>query len=299
MDICRNQPYTIKLWKVIESMSKKSIAIISILILLTLLAAPAFGANSGNSDVLGNTSTATPIDKTTLEKVNALHNMGLYAGTSTITFNPDLDGRLTREQGVVILLKMLGKNNEVQALSDADATTALAGFSDRASVADWAKKYVAYSIKNNIVGGFPDKTLRGSTQFTGNQFATLLLKSAGYTITAGTFSQATAIFAEKAGLQSPSFLRLSSLPILKSNAIDMCFGQLGVPIKGKNVTVIQDLVNKGVVTGSSAQNAGFTVTSPPTATTSTSALSATGEQINKQLLDVNTGTGKALATDQD
>lgn len=255
--------------------------------LLALLTVPAFGAYSPGTD------TPNP----TLQRALLLHNMGLYAGTNPNQFTPDLEGSLNREQGIVLLLRLLGQERAALAMTEAERRAALARFSDRSSIPDWARGYIALAIQRNIVGGFPDGTIRPGSPLTGNQFATLLLRGAGYTVT--DFSQATANFGQRAGITGSSFLSMGPHPLLRLHAVDMSFGYLGLPLPGQNLTFIQNLVNKGIVPGSAAQQAGFSITAPPVSTTSGSSLSATGEQINKTSLDVTTGTGKALATDQD
>lgn len=221
---------------------------------------------------------ATDTAKTTLDKANDLHNMDLYAGTNPdpTKFTPDLGAALTREQGIALMLRLMGLESAALAVTDAEVTTALAGFSDKGSVSDWAKKYVGYAVKNNIIVGFPDKTLKAKAQLTGNEYSTMLLKGAGYSVTADTFAKATAAFAAKVGITTASsFLSMGSSPILRSHAVDMSFGQLGVTVSGQTVTVVQDLVARSVVTAQSATAAGFSATASSTSPTNTTTSSST------------------------
>ena len=41
-------------------------------------------------------------------EARALYDMGLYKGISETTYVPDLDSNLTREQAVVILIRLFG-----------------------------------------------------------------------------------------------------------------------------------------------------------------------------------------------
>lgn len=76
---------------------------------------------------------------------DALFSLGLFLGTGT-TYA--LDHELTREQGITILVRTLGKDEE-----------ALSGnyshpFTD---VSEWADGYVGYCYTNNITNGTSPK----------------------------------------------------------------------------------------------------------------------------------------------
>lgn len=84
-----------------------------------------------------------------------LNDMGLYNGISTTTtYDPDLSAVLDRETGVVMLLRIFGLESEAEAVTDADKI--LAKFSDAPKISGWAKKAVAYGVKNGLVQGYPD-----------------------------------------------------------------------------------------------------------------------------------------------
>ncbi|MDL2288348.1 S-layer homology domain-containing protein [Oscillospiraceae bacterium OttesenSCG-928-F05] len=83
----------------------------------------------------------------------------------------DLNKPLTRAEGVVMTIRILGKDAE------AKATTANVTFTD---VPDWAKPYVAYAVQNGIANGYSSTTFGSGDPMTAAQFITLSLRAMGY-----------------------------------------------------------------------------------------------------------------------
>lgn len=98
-----------------------------------------------------------------------LWNRGLFLGSNG-SFN--LDNPLTRAEGVVMTLRILGKATE------AEGTTAPMTFTD---VPDWAKPYVAYAAQNGIASGYNATTFGANDPMTAAQFLTFILRALGYT----------------------------------------------------------------------------------------------------------------------
>jgi len=97
-----------------------------------------------------------------------LWNNGLFLGSDG---SFDLDNPLTRAEGVVMTVRILGKDAE------AKATAASVTFTD---VPDWAKPYVAYAVQNGIANGYNATTFGSSDPMTAAQFITLTLRAMGY-----------------------------------------------------------------------------------------------------------------------
>jgi len=93
---------------------------------------------------------------------------GLFLGSDG---SFDLDQPLTRAQGVVMTIRLLGKETE------AKATTAGITFTD---VPDWAKPYVAYAAQNGIANGYDASTFGANDAMTAAQYITLVLRAMGY-----------------------------------------------------------------------------------------------------------------------
>ena len=108
-----------------------------------------------------------------------LHELGLFGGVGTNadgSINYDLDRAPSRAEGVTMLVRMLGKEDEAKA----GAWTT--PFSD---VADWAKPYVGYAYTNGLTNGVGDDG-KGGQLFGSNatinatQYLTFVLRSLGY-----------------------------------------------------------------------------------------------------------------------
>ena len=97
-----------------------------------------------------------------------LWNNGLFMGSEG---SFDLDSPLTRAQGVVMTLRLLGKEAE------AKAAAAPITFGD---VAEWARPYVAYAVQNGIASGYSTDIFGADDPMTAAQFITFTLRAMGY-----------------------------------------------------------------------------------------------------------------------
>jgi hypothetical protein len=97
-----------------------------------------------------------------------LWEQGLFLGSDG---SFDLDQPLTRAQGVVMTIRLLGKEGEAKAHSS------ITTFTD---VPEWAKPYVAYAVENGIVKGYSATTFGANDPMTATQYITLVLRAMGY-----------------------------------------------------------------------------------------------------------------------
>ena len=105
-------------------------------------------------------------------QAKALYDLGLFKGVATEpgVYNPDLGANMNRETGVVMMLRLVGKIDDANAISDSEASTALAKYTDASSIDDWAKKPVAYAVENGLVVGTTDTTVGPKDQFVGKMY---------------------------------------------------------------------------------------------------------------------------------
>ena len=99
---------------------------------------------------------------------DALNQLGLFLGTGT-TYA--LDDNLTREQGIVLLVRMLGMEQ-----------TAMNGswehpFQD---VPEWVSPYVGYAYEEGLTNGISATEFGGGLVMTDQMFLTLCLRVIGY-----------------------------------------------------------------------------------------------------------------------
>ncbi|MGE5474420.1 MAG: S-layer homology domain-containing protein [Ignavibacteriales bacterium] len=185
-----------------------------------------------------------------------LNDLGLYKGISTTEFDPDLGTALNRETGVVMLLRIFGLESEAQAITDADAT--LAKFTDASSIASWAKNATAYAVKNGLVQGLPDGTFGPKASLNGKAYCTLILRQLGYT---PDYNNAPAELADKGGLSVLESVKFTEKELIKDDLIGISYGALKAEY-GDGATVIQKLLDGGIVEEKKVEDAGFKIQTP-------------------------------------
>lgn len=120
----------------------------------------------------------TPISHAASEEAvqaaQSLYELGLFNGTGT---NPDgtptfdLDRAPTRQEAIIMLVRLLGKEEE------AKAGTWETPFTD---VDNWAKPYVGYAYTNGLTTGTGDNTFGSADTVTASQYLTFVLRALEY-----------------------------------------------------------------------------------------------------------------------
>ncbi len=174
-------------------------------------------------------------------KAQTLNDLGLYHGVSATSFVPDLTSALTREQGVVMLLRLFGRDAETQKITNADEI--LSRFSDASSISDWAKKHVAYAVKNELVKGLPNGTIAPKKPMNGNQYCTLILRQLGYK---NDYDMAPEQLADKGGISSAQAVLYTNKDLIRDDLVVISYGCLKVT-DVTNKTVLENLVLQGTV----------------------------------------------------
>ena len=108
------------------------------------------------------------------EAAETLYELGLFKGTGT---NPDgtpifdLDKTPTRNQAIIMLVRLLGKEDE------AKAGTWDIPFTD---VSDTMRPYIGYAYTNGLTNGTTATTYSGGNPIKANQYITFVLRALGY-----------------------------------------------------------------------------------------------------------------------
>jgi len=162
---------------------RKTLSFILCLVFMATLATPVLASIPGSLTWDGEPATLAEIARNTgydladgagqykplyYYYASELWNNGLFLGSDG---SFDLDNPLTRAEGVVMTIRILGKEAE------AKATSGLVTFTD---VPDWAKPYVAYAVQNGIANGYSTTTFGSADSMTAAQFITLSLRAMGY-----------------------------------------------------------------------------------------------------------------------
>jgi len=182
-------------------------------------------------------------------QATALNKLGLYQGISETEFVADLGTALDRQTGVVMLLRMFGQEEEAKKLTDEEAIAKLAKFTDGGTVADWARRQVAYAVDKGIVKGYEeDSTFRPSAALNGKAYSSLVLQQLGYD---GDFDYHTAAtkLSDIGGLTAAEATLFNSDAQLKKDAlVGISFGALQAKYKADGVKLVKALLNNGIIT---------------------------------------------------
>lgn len=192
-------------------------------------------------------------------QAKSLYDLGLFKGVSTdpSVFNPDLGSEMDRQSGIVMMLRLIGKEADANAMTDSDVNAALAKFTDASKLADWAKKSVAYAIKNGLVKGSSDTTIAPTDKFLGKMFAALVLRNVGYEVTATNYEAAASTMAEKGGLTAAEAMKFADKNLIRDDLVGMSFGSLKMAYASTSKSVIQTLVDSGKVDMAKASSLGL------------------------------------------
>lgn len=249
---------------------KKLLAVIVAICVLASFTVPAFAATSASF--------------TYADQAKKLYDMKLYAGNSATSYVPDLGSKLTREQGIILLVRMFGKEKDALAMTDAD--TVLAKYTDAAKVSSWAKKYVAYAVKTTMVSGTTATTLDAAGKLTGNAMATMILKNLGFTVDPATYATNAATLSSKGGLTADEATKFASKELIRDDVVGIMFGSLKAKDSNGKV-VIDNLVASGAVSADAAKAAGVY--------TSVALDVSSAVAINSKVVEVSLGTAATAA----
>jgi len=208
---------------------KKLLSIILIVILIGITSVSA----AGSADLLETTNSAS--EMTTVERADALKEMGLFKGTDK---GYELEVKPNRTQAIIFLIRMLGEENE------ALKSTYKCPFTD---VPDWAKNYVGYAYAKGYTKGLNEKTFGANDLVSPAQFVTLMLRALGYNDSNGDFSWDKSVEkAEKLGIVN-SGKYTAGMEFTRGDCVDIIYSFLQATRKDSDETLIKSLIKKGAV----------------------------------------------------
>lgn len=173
-----------------------------------------------------------------LDEAEKLKTIGVFSGTD-IGF--ELDREATRIEGIAMLIRLLGKEDESDDLKGQSAP-----FTD---VPDWGSGYVNYAYDNGLTKGI-GKGLFGSDQkLKAEDYLTFMLRALGYDDSRGDFSYNNSIkFAKDKGiLKESDVVELNSQVFLRDHLAKISMLSLNSNIKDGSMTLLEKLVDEGVI----------------------------------------------------
>ncbi|MDD5603150.1 MAG: S-layer homology domain-containing protein [Eubacteriales bacterium] len=189
-------------------------------------------------------------------QAQALYDIGLFKGSTTGTFEPNLGAALDRQQGVVMLIRLLGKEPAALALTTSDVNSTLIIFSDADKLASWAKKHIAYSVLYKYVAGLPDGRFAPNNPLTGKEFGTMLLRAAGYTVDAAGYAGACYQLHTLGVLTFSEAAKFNEKELVRDDFVGMSYATLQLQYRTTKVSFIETLIADKVVTEAKATAAG-------------------------------------------
>lgn len=187
-----------------------------------------------------------------LEQAESLKKLGLFQGGAN---GFELNRKPTRAEGAVMLVRMLGKEEE------AKQGEYSIPFKD---VPSWAVQAVAYLYNQQLASGISADKYGSTQHLTAAQYATMLLRTLGYSDKAGDFQWNLAIDKilslgmvtdeQAKGLKNNSFLR--------DHVVLLSYQSLLQNTKGGEHTLAEFLVEEGAFTREAAESAGAILPPP-------------------------------------
>ncbi len=155
-----------------------------------------------------------------------LNRLGLFAGASLYSFNPDLGATLDRQVGVTLLLNFFGMRDEVEALPTAEVDKILSLYTDQSLVSSWARPYMAYAVQMGIIVGTSPVTIGPLKPLDGVSYAAMILRRLGYTINRSDFISSLKILYEKGGINASEIALFDKVQLIKNDAVGMVYTTL-------------------------------------------------------------------------
>jgi len=183
---------------------------------------------------------------TTLDRADALYELGLFAGTDK---GYDLESVPNRTQAVIFLLRMLGEEKAAQ------NSSYTCPFTD---VPTWAYKYVSYAYAKGYTTGTSKTTFGTNDVATPEQFVTFMLRALGYNDRAGEFSLSTAINkAEELNIIPTGKYQTGAKKFYRGDCIDIMYSVLSTKMNGSDITLAEKLIESGAIDNTLAAKYGF------------------------------------------
>ena len=192
-----------------------------------------------------------------VKQADALHALGLFQGTNN---GYDLEKSMTREQGVVMIIRLLGKEEEAK---NGDLRHP---FTDTKNYT-WVDPYLAYAYTNGITNGVSETEFGYGKPMSDAMFLTMLLRVLGYKDDNGgkgdfVWSDPYAL-AKTAGICDGSEVS----PFLRDHMVLYCWNALAATLKGSTKKLYDTLISDGVFTKAAYEAAVKSVNGTDSSTT--------------------------------
>lgn len=175
------------------------------------------------------------------EYAEKLKAIGVFQGTDN---GFELDREPTRLEGLIMLLRLLGLEDEALSLSD-DVDHV---FDD---VPEWGKKYTVFAYNNGLTEGIGNGKFGSDDEIKAKSYNTFLLRALGYDDSKGDFSWDSANeFARDIGLVSSKYYtELTNSIFLRDHIAKSSYDALLTNVKGSSELLVEKLVGSRDIDG--------------------------------------------------
>lgn len=170
------------------------------------------------------------------EAIETLQTLGLVKGTGN---GFEAERQATRAEGLVMLLRFLGKESEALR----------GGYSAPFTDGGWAKAYIAYAYETGLVKGYTDTLFGADNAIDVRDYLTMMLRALGYSDTEGDFSwQSSIAFADKIGLTHGEYS--TGTKFLREDLALISYSALTLQEKDSERKLVEKLYAEGVISAS-------------------------------------------------
>lgn len=208
--------------------------------------------------------------------VDTLNKLDIVKGDST-GFN--LEGELKRSEAAVVIIRLLGKEDEVLKNSEMYAVKAI--FND-VEPSDWFAPYVGYAVQEGIIDGFADHTFLPNHSVTEKAMVKLVLSVVGYEYNKDYRWDNIYQKAFEFGIFTDESYKTKirdNIAYTRGDAFDLTRTVLESKVKGKEVSLIESWVEAGRVSKKSVEVSGIILDKLLTAIESTEITNSTSVRL--------------------
>lgn len=230
-----------------------------------------------------------PVSADTLDdRAKALNTLSILRGDGG---NFNLGAQLKRGEAATFMVRMLGQENHVLANKEIYSNSK---FPD-VKAGDWFVTYVEFCTQNGIIAGYPSGKF-GPNDFLSEKAAlTMILKSMGYKWDVDFNWDTVYQKAYSVGIvKDSSYLKRTAdnIKYTRGNLVNALYETLTLKKNGSGSSMLEDLMNLGVITKDTAKAAGFIKDSIKTSLVSVQAI-----DLNRISIKFNEIIGGLAVTD--
>ena len=173
------------------------------------------------------------------QAADVLYELGLFKGTGT---NPDgtpiydLGKTPTRNQAIIMLVRLLGKEDE------AKAGTWDIPFTD---VSDAMRPYIGYAYANGLTNGYTATTYNGGAPIKANQYITFVLRALGYESGKDFEVSSAWTLSDELGITAGQYQKGGAFT--RGNVAEISWGTLSATVRGTDQVLAEKLRADGAI----------------------------------------------------